>query len=215
MPRPAARPSVADEHVAPGGVAAVDRALSLLSAFHAGDGPLGLTELAARTRLFMSTVLRHLASLEHAGFLQRQTGGGWLPGPAVARLHAVYVASLSLERQLLPVQQPLVERTQESAAFHVRQGEQRVCLLRVDSPHPQRDHVRVGGLLPLARGTGGRVLLAFAGARGRLYQQVRRDGYLLRTGDRVAAAHRHLGPRVARRRRPGRRADVDGVPSSA
>lgn len=39
---------------------------------------------------------------------------------------------------------------------------------------------------PLARGTGGRVLLAFAGARGRLYQQVRRDGYPLRTGDRVA-----------------------------
>ena len=79
----------------------------------------------------------------------------------------------------------LVERTQESVSFHVRQGEQRLVLFRIDSPQLLRDHARAGDLLPLDRGAGGRVLMACAGAKGRLYQQIRRDGYAMLAGDRV------------------------------
>ena len=42
MPKKAAQPSVADLQAAPGGAAAVDRALSLLCAFRAGDDGLSL-----------------------------------------------------------------------------------------------------------------------------------------------------------------------------
>ena len=70
-------------------------------------------------------------------------------------------------------------------AFHVRQGEQRLVLFRVDSPQLLRDHARAGDLLPLKRGAGGRVLMAFGGAKGRLAEQVRRDGYVMVTGDRI------------------------------
>ena len=58
-------------------------------------------------------------------------------------------------------------------------------LFRVDSPQLLHDHARAGNLLPLDRGAGGRVLMAFAGARGRVYDRVRRDGHLVITGDRV------------------------------
>lgn len=185
MPRKSAHPSVADEQAAPGGTAAVDRALSLLAAFRDGDVALTVSELAARTRLHKSTVLRLLASLEHGGLAQRSADGAWSLGPACARLGALYAASFSLEHVLLPEMRALVARTQESVAFHVRQGEQRLVLFRVDSPHLLRDHVRAGDLLPLDRGAGGRVLMAFAGARGRIYDQVRRDGYVMVSGDRV------------------------------
>ena len=67
----------------------------------------------------------------------------------------------------------------------MRQGEQRLCLYRVDSPQIVRDHIRAGDMLPLKRGAGGRVLLAFAGARGALYEQIRRDGVIVLGGDRV------------------------------
>lgn len=185
MPRKAAQSSVADQDAAPGGAAAVDRALSLLAAFRPGDAVLTLAELASRTQLYKSTALRLLASLEHAGLVQRHGESGYGLGPGLVRLHALYAAAFSLDAQLLPVLRDLVARTRESAAFHVRQGDQRLCLLRVDSPQLLRDHVRAGDRLPLHRGAGGRVLLAFSGARGRLYAQIRRDGYLLRTGDRV------------------------------
>jgi DNA-binding IclR family transcriptional regulator len=100
-------------------------------------------------------------------------------------LHAIYAHSFSLENLVIPILKRLVARTQESAAFHVRQADQRLCLYRVDSPQPVRDNIRTGDLLPLDRGAGGRVLSAFGGAKGARYAKIRADGYLIAVGDRV------------------------------
>lgn len=186
MPRKPSLASLADEQAAPGGAAAVDRAISLLHAFRDGDKALGVTELATRTRLYKSTVLRLLSSLAHGGLLRRTDDGLWALGPEVARLAALHAAAFSLEDVVLPAMRALVDKTGESVAFHVRQGDQRLCLFRVDSPQLLRDHVRAGDLLPLGKGAGGRVLMAFGGARGRLYEQIRREGYVSMAGDRVA-----------------------------
>ena len=189
MPRksvqlPQGAPNTAD--AAPsGGVVAVDRALLLLKAFQGGDGALTLTELASRTQQHKSTVLRLLASLQQFGFMQRDAEGRYRLGPELARLASLYTGSFSLEAAVMPVLHALVEQTRESAALHVRQGEQRLCLYRVDSPQPIRDHIRAGDLLPLDRGAGGRVLMAFAGAVGPLYAQARRELVLAVKGDRA------------------------------
>lgn len=192
MPRKAAVASLAERAAAPGGAAAVDRALTLLAAFRDGDRSLALAELAARTGLYKSTALRLLASLEHARLLQREEDGRWSLGPELARLHALRASGFSLEAQVLPALRELVAATRESAAFHVRRGDARLCLYRVDSPQLLRDHVRVGDLLPLDRGAGARVLRAFeggiggGGARGKLCEQIRHDGVADLIGDRVA-----------------------------
>ena len=168
MPRKPAQPSLADTQAAPGGAAAVDRALSLLRAFRAGDESLSLIDLAERTQLYKSTVLRLLASLEHARLLLRRADGRYALGPELARLSAIYAATFSLETEVVPVLRELVAATRESAAFHVRQGEERLCLYRVDSPQLLRDHIRAGDLLPMNKGAGARVLMAFAGAKGKV-----------------------------------------------
>jgi len=198
MPRKAQTESLADSDAAPGGAAAVDRALSLLGAFRAGDAALALTELAERTRLYKSTALRLLASLEHSRLVQRLDDGRYALGNEVARLHAIYAASFSLDHVVLPQLRRLVQATGESAAYHVRQGQGtdavRLCLYRIDSPHPVRDHIRAGDVLPLDRGTGGRVLTAFDPARARsgsatdrkLLAAIRERGYYAATGDRLA-----------------------------
>lgn len=198
MPRKAQTESIADTDAAPGGVAAVDRALTLLGAFRAGDLALGLSELAERTQLYKSTVLRLLASLEHARLVQRQDDGRYSLGSEVARLHSVYAASFSLDKVVLPVLRGLVAATGESAAYHVKQGqgaqERRVCLYRVDSPHPIRDHIQAGEVLPMDRGTGARVLRAFGAADQRAPPQrdrrllagIRQRGYYAAVGDRLA-----------------------------
>lgn len=192
MPRKAVTESVADADAAEGGVAAVDRAMSLMSVFTHNDTTLSLGELAERTRLYKSTVLRLLASLEHAQWVQRLDDGRYALGPEVARLHSIYAASFSLERIVMPVLRDLVVATGESAAYHVRQGNARLCLYRVDSPHPVRDHIRAGDLLPLERGSGGRILTAYDDVLGRargpdqaLYTRIRADGYFAAVGDRL------------------------------
>lgn len=163
----------------------MDRALSVLSACAAGNSPVSLSELAWRTGLYKSTVLRLLASLEHAALVRRGDDGCYSLGPEVARLNASYLSSFSLAEQVVPVLERLVDATQESAAFHIRQGAQRICLYRVDSPHTIRDHIRPGDLLPLDRGAGGRVLLAWSGGKGAIYEQIRRDKIVVLVGDRV------------------------------
>ena len=185
---------MADQDAAPGGVAAVDRALTLLLAFQAADRSLTLGQLAERTGLYKSTVLRLMASLEHARLVQKLADGRYALGSEIARLHGVYAASFSLEHVVLPVLRTLVDSTGESAAYHVPQGGQRLCLYRVDSPHPVRDHIRAGDLLPAGRGSGGRVLRAFAADAAAastpdeqmLYQRIRQQGYYAASGDRLA-----------------------------
>ena len=197
MPRKAQTESVSDRDAAPGGAAAVDRALSLLAVFQPGDEALSLADFAARTGLYKSTVLRLLASLEHAALIRRRDDGRYGLGPEIARLHNLYAAAFSLDLTVPPVLRELVAATGESAAYHVKQGHGadavRVCLYRVDSPHPIRDHIKAGDVLPLARGTGGRVLTAFdpaltaASAKERvLFAKIRKDGYFSEVGDRLA-----------------------------
>ena len=179
---------------APGGAAAVDRALALLGAFRGGDAALSLAELAQRTGLYKSTALRLLASLEHASLVQKLDAGGYVLGCEVARLHSIYSASFSLDRVVLPVLKDLVKATNESAAYHVRRGDARLCMYRVDSPQPVRDHIRAGDMLPLARGSGGRILSAYdpelaraAPPRDRrVLAQTREQGYFASVGDRLA-----------------------------
>jgi DNA-binding IclR family transcriptional regulator len=167
-----------------GGVAAVDRALLLLTAYRAGDRSLSLAELAERAGLVKSTALRLLASLAHFGLVQRLEDGRYALGSEIARLQTIYTASFAMDAVVLPVLRELVDKTRESASFHVRQGDARVCLYRVDSPQPIRDHVQVGDLFPVDRGAGGRVLMAFSGGRGALYDRVRAEGVAALVGDR-------------------------------
>jgi DNA-binding IclR family transcriptional regulator len=168
-----------------GGVAAVDRALMLLSAFQPGDRELTLATLAGRTQLVKSTALRLLASLSHAGLVRRSPAGLYTLGPEIARLASLFSPSFTLEADVMPVLQKLTARTRETAAFHVRRDDKRLCLYRVDSPQVLRDHGRVGDIFPLDRGAGGRVLSAFEGARGAAYEKIRRDGYAALKGDRI------------------------------
>lgn len=186
MPRRPRLPALADEHAAEGGVATLDRALSILGAFSMTRPSPSLAEIAAHTRISKSTLLRMLASLQHAGLVLKQADGHYVLGAAVERLQRVRAVSVSVETVVMPVLRELAAATGESASYYVRQGDQRLCLLRVDSPRPVRDHLQVGALLPLNRGAAGRVLLAFSGAQGAVYAGIRRDGVAVLAGDRLA-----------------------------
>lgn len=211
MPRKPITDSIAGANAAPGGAAAVDRALSLLAAFRTGDTTLALAELATRTQLYKSTVLRLLSSLEHARLVQRLEDGRYALGSEIARLHEVYSASFALDRVVIPVLRDLVAQTGESASYHVRQGSLRLCLYRVDSPHPVRDHIKAGDVLPLDRGTGARVLCAYdsdpycepSPSDAHLYASIRERGHYAAVGDRctgvagISAPVFHAGGNLA------------------
>jgi DNA-binding IclR family transcriptional regulator len=143
------------------GVAAVERALAILGAFEPDGAARTLNELANRTGMYKSTILRLIASLERCNCVMRLADGRYQLGPRLFHWGNIYRRSLKLEDHVIPALQNLVAVTGESASFYARQGEERLCLFRQDSMKSVRDHVRAGDLLPLDRGAAGRVLLDY------------------------------------------------------
>jgi DNA-binding IclR family transcriptional regulator len=176
--------ATAPPSASPDGVAALDRAFAILFAFRPDDKGLSLAELASRTGLYKSTILRLIASLTHHRMLLRSDDGRYLIGPAALQLGALYQRGLQLADVVLPLMRALRDECNESVSFYVRRQDLRVCLHRVDTTHAIRDHVREGDVLPIDKGSGGRLLSAFSGAQGKPYEQIRRDGYYISIGER-------------------------------
>lgn len=165
-------------------VDAVERALSILDVFSESDTRLSLTEVAKYTGLYPSTILRLAGSLEHWGYLRRDADGHFRLGPTVLRLGALYRDSFDLGEVIRPALKYLSKVSGETAAFYVQEGESRVCLYRHHSPHRLRHHIEEGIRLPLDRGAGGHVLMAYAGGDLEVHRQVRADGYRISVGER-------------------------------
>lgn len=168
-------------------VIAVGRALAILDAFKPGETQLALGELARRTHLHKTTVLRIARTLAAGRYLVRLREGAWRLGPAAGWLGTRYHRSFDETVVIEPVLRELSRKTRESAAFYVREGDSRICVVRVDGPQPVRYHARLGEVLPLDRGAPGRVLLAYSGEPGEPYESVRRTGWYATFGERDPA----------------------------
>jgi DNA-binding IclR family transcriptional regulator len=146
-----------------GGVAALDRAFSILAAFSADDHALTLAELARRTGLYKSTILRLLGALEHGSFVRKLADGRYAIGPEPLRLAQLYQDSFRVRHVIEPLLRQLARDSGETASFYVRQGDARVVLYRVEPARAVRYSVREGEQFPLDRGASGHVLSAFGG----------------------------------------------------
>jgi len=169
---------------ATGGVTAVTRALQLLDTFGMQDERLSLAELTRRSGMHKTTILRLLRTLALAGYVVQRDDGEWRLGPAAGWLGARYQASFDANNVVEPMLLALSQATGESAAFYVREGNSRTCLARVEGPQPIRHHARMGAMLPLELGSPGRVILAFSGEPGKLYEDIRKKGYHFSIGER-------------------------------
>jgi len=166
------------------GVAAVDRAFSIIESFRAGEASLSLQALAARTGLNKATIIRLIGSLEKTGCMMRLAHGEYALGPHRLRYGSLYQSPSHLADHLLPVLRGLVRDSGETAAFFVRDGDQRVCLHRVESTSALRLHLKEGERHPLLPGGTGRVMLAFAGETGGAFDRIRQDLYIVNVGER-------------------------------
>ncbi len=131
------------------GVSAVERALAVLTAFRRGDRSLSLAELAERTGLVKSTIMRLAVSLEAFGLLVRLGDGSYRLDAECLRLGSIYQGSFDLADHVVPALESLVAKTGETASLYVRRGNERLCLFRAESPHRIRMHVQPGDTRPM------------------------------------------------------------------
>jgi DNA-binding IclR family transcriptional regulator len=149
-----------DKGLVASGVGVLDKAVVILS-FLSEGGPATLAEVVEGTGLSRPTAYRLLSALESHHLVGRKNGRyslgmrllGW--GNRAVGLDLVEAAR--------PVLAALAGETGESVQLYVREGDRRVCVASVErAGGGLRDTVPVGAVLPLERGSGGKVLLAWA-----------------------------------------------------
>jgi len=131
------------------GVSAAERALAVLTAFRRGDSALSLAELARRTGLVKSTIMRLALSLEEYRLVARLPDGSYRLDAETLRLGTAYQQAFSLSDHVIPALQELASKTGETASFYVRNGDERLCLFRVESASRVRMHVQPGDTRPM------------------------------------------------------------------
>jgi DNA-binding IclR family transcriptional regulator len=158
------------------GVAALDRGLQIMDAFGDERGGLTLSDLAAKTGFYKSTILRLAASLERFGYVSRLKTGQFVLGPTPFRIGQRYQRSFRLADHVRPLLQELASSQRESASFWIADGDHRVCLFRVDSPQPVRDAlIREGDRLPPDSSATSAVLRTFTGPEDRSLAKSRKS----------------------------------------
>lgn len=166
------------------GVSAVERALSLLDAFNELDYSLTLADLARRTGLYKSTILRLAESLQRTGYLKRLADGSFQIGAAPLRLGAIYQRQCRTSEHVPEVLREIVQATEECASFYIRDGDHAVCLHRVDSARMIRDAIREGDRLPIDKGAAPQILIAFGERKnGKRYEKIRAEGFCASFGE--------------------------------
>ena len=166
------------------GVESVERALRLLEAFNMGDNGLVLKELAQRTGLNKATILRLSASLEKFGYLTRDYDGIFHLGASLGHRSSVYRDNLQLGNIIRPALVELVEKTNETAAFHVLRGNSSVVLYCENSKRRMRYHIDEGEINPLNLGSSGKVLEAFVNPKTSQSKIIQDQGYYISYGER-------------------------------
>ncbi len=147
-------------------VGVIDKAALLMNVLAESAHPVPLTHVATLSGIHRATAHRLLKSLQVHGFVQIDDQLRWSLGSRLVALGQRAAVDLPLHLVSQDAMRVLRDATTESVQLYVREGDRRVCVASLESPHELRTIVDVGESLPLDRGSAGKVLsggLAVAG----------------------------------------------------
>ena len=127
-------------------------------------GARTFTDIVRSTQITRPTAHRMLRALEDHGLLMQVGGYGYALGPRLLRLAEHAMRNLPLRDLAHPSLERLARATGESAQLYVRDQDRRLCVDSVQSSNELRTIVEIGASLPIAKGSGGKVFLAWGPA---------------------------------------------------
>ncbi|NYT69211.1 IclR family transcriptional regulator [Pusillimonas noertemannii] len=160
-------------------VRAVGRALEILSAFSPVDFELSPGELVKRVDLSRPTMYRLLHTLEVNGYLVSSGDPQkFRLGPQVARLAHVWMSSNDPAAAALPMMRRVWEVSNETVGLFVREGDSRICVAELVSPHPLSFRRGVGFHNSLISGASGKAIAAHSALDARQLRQLTQDAQI-------------------------------------
>jgi DNA-binding IclR family transcriptional regulator len=138
------------------GVGVVDKVAVVLHTLL--EAPRTLAELQVATDLPRATAHRLAVALESHGLVRRDSDGRFALGLGLVALGHAAATGFPLAEHARPILERLRDQTEESVQLYVREGESRRAVISLQTPHALRWIVAEGALLPLDRGSAGRIL---------------------------------------------------------
>lgn len=190
----------------------VDKVVAILSVLE--RSPRSLSELVSDSGLSRATAHRLATALEGHGLVRRDDEGRFALGIRLVALGRVAADELAIGAASEPALAELRAATQESVQLYVRDGDHRICVAALESPHGLRTIVPLGAALPMEVGSAARVLSGDARVLRRGWAESvgeREAGVasvsapVLDGSGRVVAAVSVSGPVERTTRNPGRR----------
>jgi len=140
----------------------LDRTVTILNSFTLDQPVQGVRDVARKTGLSSSTVGRIMAYLKELGILNQDPETlSYMIGSKMLAWAGIYTVTSDVRTLALPVMVRLQEKTRETISLYVLEGDERVCVERLESPETVRIVARVGRRIPLYAGSAGKVFLAF------------------------------------------------------
>lgn len=133
--------------------------MAILSVVAAAGRPCSLADLVAGSGQSRATAHRLAVALEAHDLLRRDDAGRFLLGTGLVGLGHAAGGAWPVADLARPVLDRLRTDTGESAQCYVRDGDERVCLVSLESANELRTIVAEGARLPLGVGSAGRLLL--------------------------------------------------------
>jgi len=147
-----------------GGVGVLDKTMVVLDALEVS--PCSLAQLVEATGLPRATAHRLASALESHGLVRRDEEGRFTLGTRLVALGRAATEAFPLAGAAHRALRDLRDGTEESVQLFVRDGDRRVCIAALQSPHGLRTIVPLGAILPLGLGSGARVLSGEVGSEG-------------------------------------------------
>ncbi len=143
-------------------VQSLGRALDVLEVFPRHGPELGLTKIASLLNLNKATAYRLLATLEERGYVERALESRkYRLGVRAFELGLYFQSQLEVRKLALPSMRDMVDQTGEAAFLCIREGDEAVCIERVEAEQQVNIFsLRVGGRQPLHCGAAPRALLS-------------------------------------------------------
>lgn len=140
----------------------MQRMIAILDSFTGDQPELGVREIARQIGFSRSTTGRLLQAMKDLNLLQQNPNTlAYSLGGKVLAWAGIYLSHLDVRDVALPAIQELHELSGETVSLYVLEGNERVCVERLESTQNVRIVARVGRRIPLYAGSAGKVFLAF------------------------------------------------------
>ncbi len=136
--------------------------ISILDCFTSEQPELGVRQVARMVKISPSAAGRLMGEMREAGLLkQNPFSRAYSPGSKLLAWSNVYLSLLNIRSAALPFMEELRRTTGETVTLYILEGNERLCVERMESQHNIRMVTRVGLKLPLYAGSAGKAILAF------------------------------------------------------